>query len=125
MDLTILRANGSRFAQWSYPCPICDKIEECHHVLTRDALEHARTEALHELDAQARRARVQEDAEDKIKKLIKDRDRLVSAMEWLKTVGCMQSKEEEEFFCKKDGSAHSAYCPAGIAIEALSELTKI
>jgi hypothetical protein len=26
---------------------------------------------------------------------------------------CMQSKDEEEFWCKRDGSAHSIYCPLG------------
>ncbi len=34
-------------------------------------------------------------------------------------IGCMQQETEPEFWCKKDGSAHSIYCPKGIAEEAL------
>ena len=36
--------------------------------------------------------------------------------------GCMQSQEEDEFFCKHDGSKHSCYCPAGIALDAMREI---
>jgi hypothetical protein len=44
---------------------------------------------------------------------------LVNALTLIAHTGCMQSKEDEALWCKKDGSAHSCYCPAGIAIKAL------
>lgn len=41
------------------------------------------------------------------------------ALEMIAKVGCMQSSDEPEVFCKHDGSAHSIYCPKGIAEKAL------
>jgi len=38
--------------------------------------------------------------------------------------GCMQKTDAEEFWCKKDGSAHSIYCPAGIAKIALQPIAQ-
>jgi hypothetical protein len=46
----------------------------------------------------------------------------VQALKYIARVGCMQNVNEEEFFCKHDGSAHSCYCPAGIALEALEAI---
>ena len=46
-------------------------------------------------------------------------ERLREALEVIARVGCMQSTEEPEFWCKHDGSGHSCYCPAGIAAVAL------
>jgi len=45
---------------------------------------------------------------------------LAGALEAIATVGCMQRADEDEFWCKKDGSAHSIYCPRGLAEAALS-----
>ncbi len=45
--------------------------------------------------------------------------RLRAALEYIEKIGCMQRKSEEEFFCKYDDSAHSCYCPRGIARAAL------
>lgn len=46
---------------------------------------------------------------------------LVQGLLIIAHTGCMQSKDEEEFFCKHDGSGHSCYCPAGIAIATLKK----
>ena len=45
----------------------------------------------------------------------------IGALLLIHKIGCMQQLNEEEFFCKKDGSAHSWYCPAGIAQKVLAE----
>lgn len=47
---------------------------------------------------------------------------LGAALITIAQIGCMQKADEEEFFCKKDGSGHSCYCPAGIAEEALKAI---
>ena len=44
-----------------------------------------------------------------------------TALELIAEFGCMQSSAEEEYWCKHDGSAHSIYCPAGIARIALEQ----
>lgn len=46
-------------------------------------------------------------------------EKLRQALERIHLVGCTLDEPEEEFFCRKDGSAHSVYCPASIAREAL------
>lgn len=44
------------------------------------------------------------------------------ALEHIGEIGCMQLQSEPECFCKHDGSAHSIYCPKGIADEALAAI---
>lgn len=46
-------------------------------------------------------------------------ERLRAALKIIGLIGCMQSAEESESWCKHDGSRHSCYCPAGIALAAL------
>jgi hypothetical protein len=43
----------------------------------------------------------------------------IEALMHIEKIGCMQYEDEDEFWCKKDGSAHSIYCPAGIARQTL------
>ena len=47
------------------------------------------------------------------------------ALKLISKTGCLQMPDEDEVWCKKDGSAHSIYCPAGIAITALRDARRI
>lgn len=47
--------------------------------------------------------------------------RMTAALKQIAKVGCMDAAGAE-FWCKTDGSAHSCYCPAGIAKGALEQV---
>lgn len=49
-------------------------------------------------------------------------EELEAALEAIEKVGCMQREGDEEFWCRKDDSSHSTYCPRGIARAALGKV---
>jgi len=91
-------------------------------VLTEAQAELATEQAANALEVAALQA--QREAEILAhRETMRERDALREALEMVEKIGCMQRVDEEEFFCRKDDTAHSIYCPRGIARDALTTPT--